>query len=194
MEKDVATIVEQLGLRDLVLVGHSLGGPVAVEAAIAMPGRCRLVIGVDTFTDAAMYRRRPSAEIADRCNAFRADFPAAVKAMVRMITLHDAEGRGVSDWIAATMSAHEPESAVSVMEALLQWDIDARWPLLPCPVATINSAPLVPLIQPIDGLAGLKVEMMETVGHFPMMEDPLGFDARLRELLGRMRPMPTVGR
>ena len=147
------------------------------------PERCQRVIGIDTFTDAAMYRRRPPEEIAARCTAFRADFPAAMTALVRMITLHDAEGQGVVEWIATAMSTRAPEMAVAVMEAMLRWDIDARWPLLPCPVATINSAPLVPLIQPIEGLAGLRLEMMEKVGHFPMLEDPSGFNARLRALL-----------
>ncbi|ATB43461.1 hypothetical protein CYFUS_008941 [Cystobacter fuscus] len=191
MARDVVTAIEQLELRELILVGHSLGGPVALEIALARPDRCRKVIGVDTFTDAAMYRRRPPAEIAERCNAFRADFPKAMTALVRMITLHDALGYGVADWIAATMSAQEPETAVAVLDALLRWDIDARWPLLTRPVATINSAPLVPLIQPIEGLAGLELEMMERVGHFPMMEDPRGFETRLRRLIGRDSAGPT---
>ncbi|EPX60783.1 putative hydrolase [Cystobacter fuscus DSM 2262] len=191
MARDVVTAIEQLELRELILVGHSLGGPVALEIAIATPDRCRKVIGVDTFTDAAMYRRRPPAEIAERCNAFRADFPRAMTALVRMITLHDALGYGVADWIATTMSAREPETAVAVLDALLRWDIEARWPLLTRPVATINSAPLVPLIQPIEGLAGLELEMMEHVGHFPMMEDPRGFETRLRRLIGRDSARPT---
>ncbi|WP_395848646.1 hypothetical protein [Cystobacter fuscus] len=49
---------------------------------------------------------------------------------------------------------------------------------------TCATAPLVPLIQPIDGLTGLELEMMERVGHFPMMEDPRGFETRLRRLIG----------
>src|SRR5207253_5827184 len=37
--QDVVSVVEALGLKRVVLIGHSLGGPVVLEAARSMPGR-----------------------------------------------------------------------------------------------------------------------------------------------------------
>jgi len=48
--RDVAEVVAQLpASQPIVLVGHSMGGPVAVEAALLLGERVRGVIGVDTF-------------------------------------------------------------------------------------------------------------------------------------------------
>src|SRR5687767_1979210 len=42
---DVRAVVEGLGLKRVVLVGHSMGGPVSLEAARMMPDRVAAVVG-----------------------------------------------------------------------------------------------------------------------------------------------------
>ena len=46
---DVAEIVEKLGLRDFVMMGHSMGGLVSLLYAAANPGRVRKIILVDSI-------------------------------------------------------------------------------------------------------------------------------------------------
>src|SRR5262245_26315272 len=46
---DVAAVVEQLGLDDAVLIGHSMGGDVIVEAAPLLGGRVRGLVWVDVY-------------------------------------------------------------------------------------------------------------------------------------------------
>ncbi len=46
---DVAVVLERHGITDAILVGHSMGGPVVVEAALLVTDRVRGVIGVDNF-------------------------------------------------------------------------------------------------------------------------------------------------
>ena len=46
---DVVAVVKELGLRQVVLVGHSIGGDIIAEAALRMPERVIGVVGVDTF-------------------------------------------------------------------------------------------------------------------------------------------------
>jgi pimeloyl-ACP methyl ester carboxylesterase len=45
---DLAEVVETLGLRDFVLVGHSMGGTVSLEYASTHPGRVAALIVVDS--------------------------------------------------------------------------------------------------------------------------------------------------
>jgi len=45
---DLAEVVEQLALRDFVLVGHSMGGTVALEYAATCPGRVARLVVVDS--------------------------------------------------------------------------------------------------------------------------------------------------
>jgi len=49
---DVESVVKDLGLKRVILVGHSMGGPVALLAAKRMPGTVVAVIGIDTLQDA----------------------------------------------------------------------------------------------------------------------------------------------
>lgn len=48
---DVATVIQQLGLEQAVLVGFSMGGPVVIEAAIRVPGQVTGVVLVDDLHD-----------------------------------------------------------------------------------------------------------------------------------------------
>jgi len=60
--EDVRRVVEAVDAHSpLVLVGHSMGGPVAVEAARQLGSRVRAVIGVDTFSAIGL-PRPPAAE------------------------------------------------------------------------------------------------------------------------------------
>jgi len=47
--EDVKTVVGKLGLRRVVLIGSSMGGPVALEAARRMPERVVAIVPVDTL-------------------------------------------------------------------------------------------------------------------------------------------------
>src|SRR5204862_3181347 len=53
---DVQAVVKALDLKRVILVGHSMGGPVALAAAKKMPKVVVAVIGVDTLQDAEMKR------------------------------------------------------------------------------------------------------------------------------------------
>ena len=49
--KDVASVVNDLELEHVTLIGHSMGGPVIVEAANELGDKVDLLIGVDTMHD-----------------------------------------------------------------------------------------------------------------------------------------------
>ena len=85
--EDVVAVVTELNLPDMVLVGHSMGGDVVVEAARRLPERVRGLVWVDTYrsltesdSDAAVEE-----ETAAFMAPFRAGFVAATRAFVRRI-------------------------------------------------------------------------------------------------------------
>jgi pimeloyl-ACP methyl ester carboxylesterase len=179
--RDVEHVADAAGARSFVLVGHSMGGPVALETAVAVGPRCRLVVGVDTFRDAAYYARVSAADIARHRRWFEADFAAAVAAMVAQITVPDLDP-AIRARLSATMSATDAPLALAVLEALLSWDIEARWPSVRAPVATIDSAWLARASPRLE-LPGLVVHELDGVGHFPMLEDPAAFNALARAII-----------
>src|SRR6476620_3348757 len=60
--RDVVAVVEKLGLRQVVLIGHSMGGTVVVEAAQHIPERVTAIIGVDTFKNLGETRTQAQVE------------------------------------------------------------------------------------------------------------------------------------
>jgi len=115
------------------------------------------------------------------------DFTGAMAGMVARIVA-PRSGAGLARWIAGEMSGAAPTQALLALRSLLEWDIAARWPLLACPVETINSAWLDAAAQPAAGLPGLVTHAMAGVGHFPMLEAPARFNALARSILERHRP------
>ena len=180
---DVVAVIDALGVGDAVLVGHSMGGAVALEAALLLGARCRLLLGVDTLNEATFYRGRPAGEIHARLAPFERDFAGAITTMVGRIVAPHTDAALVTR-IAHDMSATDPACALPALAALLAWDIDTRWPLLHCPRATINSALAAQRDETIP-LAGLKVVLQAGVGHFPMLEDAPAFTALAHMLIAQ---------
>ncbi len=71
--QDVAAVVKQVGARKVILVGHSMGGPVVVEAAKQLGDRVVGIVGVDTFYTPFEYPASQEA-IAAFVKPFETDF------------------------------------------------------------------------------------------------------------------------
>src|SRR4029450_6001862 len=83
--EDVAPVVVARALPQLVLVGHSMGGDVIVEAACRLRPRIRGLVWVDVYRrlDESGSDTGSAEETAAFMAPFRADFPAATRAFVR---------------------------------------------------------------------------------------------------------------
>lgn len=172
----------------VVLIGHSMGGPVAVEAARRLGDRVRGVLGVDTFWTVGL-PSPPVAEFEARVAPFHADFAASVRGFVlQSFFLPDADP-ALRERIAADMAAGDPAAGLAAMRGFSFWDGAAAFADLAergLPVTAINAA-----MTPIDegGIRSIaplfKLRRVEGVGHFLMMERPEAFNAILREELRR---------
>ena len=86
---DVVAVVDSERAERVVLFGNSLGGPVVVEAALALGPRVLGVVGIDTFQ--RLDYTMTEAEARDRAAAFRADYAGSVARMVAMLFHPDAD-------------------------------------------------------------------------------------------------------
>jgi len=197
--RDVADVVAQLPAdQSLVLVGHSMGGPVAVEAAVLLGERVRGVIGVDTFASIGL--PKPSqAENAARLAAFERDFSGTTRAFVSQSFFRPDADPVLRERIANDMASADPKVALAAIQGLNDWDGTQRLPLLKQPIATIN-ADQVPVDESkLQGYApSFRLITLAGQGHFLMMENPARFNPVLietiRGMLGDQRAEVSASR
>jgi pimeloyl-ACP methyl ester carboxylesterase len=187
---DACAVAEALDLRNLVLIGNSLGGPVALEAAPRLAGRVIGVIGVDTLHAAG--QAFPPEEARARAAAFRNDFQGACKEMCRAL-FHPGEHRDLQAWALRTMFAMDREVVGRIMEGLAGYDLGEAFKRAGAPIRAINGD-----LWPTDVEANRKLTpdfdavIMKGAGHYPMLERPDEFDRILTDVVNGLAGRPRL--
>ncbi|MFO7694155.1 MAG: alpha/beta hydrolase [Vicinamibacterales bacterium] len=188
---DGAHVAEALDLRNLVLVGNSLGGPVALEAAPRLAGRAIGIVGVDTL-HAAGHVFAPE-EARDRAAAYRNDFQDACTKMCRAL-FHPGEHADLQAWALMIMLAMDAEVVARIMEGLSGYDLGAVFRRAGVPIRAINGD-----LWPTDLEANRKLApdfdavIMPGAGHYPMLERPDEFNRILTDVVNGLAARPAVG-
>lgn len=183
--QDVVAVVRQLGLQRIVLIGHSMGGGVIVDAARQLGAVVIGLIGVDTMWN--VDQQRTQQQVAAVIAAFRADFPTAARAFVsRMFTpTFDA---ALAAQITSDVAAFPAAIGTEALESSMGNGENLRRGLdeLSVPVVLINS----PHWQTTDLASaqrhGMVVTLMNGAGHFLMLEDPTTFHRLLDEAVHKL--------
>ncbi len=178
---NVAAVIEALGIERAVLVGHSMGGDVIVEAARRLPGRIAGLVRVDT------YRKLETPRTPEQVQAFlapfRANFADVARPFVRGMFPANADPALV-ERVVADISAAPPSIAPAVMESAICFEREMPGALqeLSLPVVAIN-----PDRPPTDVASlkrhGVESVLMTGVGHFLMMENPERFNPLLETVV-----------
>lgn len=182
--EDVAAVIDELALSEVILIGHSMGGDVIVEAALLRPTVVKGLVWIDAYS--ALGDPHTPESIEEFAAPFRTDFAGTADRFVRGMFLPTSDPALV-DWVARDMASAPPAVgfdelvyAVSndgpVLESLQQ---------LTMPKVAINAD-----YRPTDreSLAhyGFETVLMPGVAHFMMLEDPQRFNRLLAETIARL--------
>ncbi|EPH43453.1 non-ribosomal peptide synthetase [Streptomyces aurantiacus] len=179
--EDVAAVVDHAGLDDVILVGHSLGGPVMLAAERLLGGRVRALIGVDT-----LHNFEPKAMDADELDRFARTFMDQPM-QPRELFLDDARDDLVQ-LVARTREETGADVVSGAFRELLTYlqDVPKHFDV---PLVLINSTSWMPTNLTAARRYGVEVELVDGVGHFVMLEDPGTFNAVLRRYVDRFTPV-----
>jgi pimeloyl-ACP methyl ester carboxylesterase len=186
--RDVASVVRALpGSARVILIGHSMGGPVAVEAALALGDRVIAVIGVDTFKNVGL--PPPSAADTDqRLRTFAADFRTTTQLFVSKSFFRDDADPAFVTRIADAMASGDPKVGMASIRELNNWDGRNAMSRLSVPIIAINADHGAPTdADRIRNFApSFRYVPFAGAGHFLMMEQPDRFNALLLEELAAL--------
>ncbi|MEJ0084864.1 MAG: alpha/beta hydrolase [Pseudomonadota bacterium] len=188
--QDVATALAAVPNQQLILVGHSMGGNVAIEAARLLKGRVIGIIGVDTFKSigAPLPTR---AQVDAIIKPFEADFIGNTRSIVSEHFFAANADPQLKQKIAYDMSLSPPRVGIPALRAILEYDFAEPLKDVSVPIVAINSD----LGEPVNEvrirklLPKFRQVILAGDGHFLMMEDPARFNPALEKeveaLLGK---------
>lgn len=164
--------------RQVVLVGHSMGGPVVIEAARQLGASVLGVIGVDTFKTFGLPPTDPK-KIQGQMAAMNKDFIGYTRQFVSTAFFTPSANPAFVRQIADDMSSAPPEVAIASVRGLNAWGAGAGSDLKDI---TVPIVAIVSDMSPLDDARSRRVAptlrsiVMAGHGHFLMMEDPAGFN------------------
>ncbi|UCE24275.1 MAG: alpha/beta hydrolase [Candidatus Zixiibacteriota bacterium] len=183
---DVAAVVNALDVKEVILVGHSMGGPICVEAARRIPDRTVALVGADTFQ--RMSQKAPTDQVEEFLAPFRDSFVVSAQGFVREIFGPEADSVLVEE-VVADMSAADSAIAMASFEAVFSHDVGAALTDMRKPIRAINSDRWPTDVEGNRSVAeSFEVEIIKGIGHFPHLEAPLAFNLALRNILHEFWP------
>jgi pimeloyl-ACP methyl ester carboxylesterase len=178
---DAVAVVEHLGLRRVVLVGHSMGGDVITAAALRLQSQVVGLVWVDTYR--TLGSTHPDSYVEHLVAPLRTDFVSGASSLIRRMFLPTSDADLV-EWVIADMTAAPADIAVSAFEHAIAFEpaVVAALREIQAPVVTINPDNKTSDPEAL-GRHGVTVVPMPGVGHFAMLEHPDLFNRILGEIV-----------
>ena len=183
---DVRAVVEALGLERVILVGHSMGAPVALEAVPLLAGKVLGVVAVDSLHDVGA--KPDPQQWQGVIESYESDFNGTCNQFVHSMFL-DAADPELVESTALDMCSATPEIATELMRRFGAYDQAAALRAAAVPVRAINSAAYPTNVEGNrEHATDFDVRVMEGVGHFPMLVVPGELNRLLSEVLAELSP------
>lgn len=182
--QDIETVIEKLSLNNVILIGHSMSGSIAVETAIIYPSRIIGVIGIDNMKNIDF---KVTPEIEKEWTSYYANMREHFKKFVA------DEGKSlfstttdsiIQKRVLKNISNSDPNIAVACLENLDKYPFAEKLKLLNQPLYLINSD-----YQPTDTMAfknnhiNLHLLSIKGTGHYPMIENAKQFNIHLNQAI-----------
>jgi pimeloyl-ACP methyl ester carboxylesterase len=181
---DVRAVVGALGLKRVVLVGHSMAGAIVVEAALAMPDQVVGLVPVDTLKDVT--ENMTSEQRAQFFAPMHADFKAGTEKLVRRLFPRDADPSLVAR-VVAQETANDPTIMLPAIENNFEWPEAERVAMVKIPIVSVQGDLFPTRVEANRRIAPqFQAVVVAGTGHWPMLEKPEAFYSALDQALAQM--------
>ena len=173
---DVTSVIEHLDLEEVVLIGHSMGGPVIVKAANKLGVKTRLIVGVDTFHDLSTEGIGGFARTAVN-TMFKLFYESMTEDSIDDFFI-DKTDEDLARWIRNDALKSPKHISQGTLDALLTMNYPESLRELSIPIVALNARTFreTKLDSNMNTYKNLQIDFMEDVGHFIMLERPVEFN------------------
>lgn len=180
---DILAVVRAVAAPRVVLVGHSMAGAYVTLAAVDVPGLVQVVL-VDTLKN--LDAMPPLAQVEAMLAMYRADFAAAVGTVLPTFLYAPGTPAAVRARLDGEFLQATGEKAARLLEPLYRFDVRDAARAVKVPVRGIDTD-LHPHAAEANRryFADYDYTTIAGFGHYPMLEDPEAFTAKLRSILPR---------
>ncbi|MGB0899715.1 MAG: alpha/beta fold hydrolase [Psychrobium sp.] len=177
----VADALIDAGIKQCVLVGHSLGGAISLAIATLLGDKAQAVIGVDSLAFNVIYPATSQEGIDEMVTPFRSDYVGAINGLADAYMSENTPD-GARDKIAADMLSNDQKTGVRVLETYLAWDRDADLKRYQGPVYGLLAQVHEPIIDH-RVTERIVIEMVDNTGHYIMLDQPNALHKKIDEVL-----------
>jgi pimeloyl-ACP methyl ester carboxylesterase len=183
--QDVKAVADALKLDRMVLVGHSMGGAVILEAARLLGNRVVGLVPVDTLLD--VEQRDDPKETQAFLEKMQADFKGTVTGFAREYWFVPTTPPAVVDRVVKAATSFPREIALPALRETWSYDAAPGFDAVKAPIVAVNADRF-----PTNVAANRRhapqfdAVIMKGVGHYLLLENPKRFGDHLEEALAKI--------
>jgi pimeloyl-ACP methyl ester carboxylesterase len=183
--EDVKAVVEAAGARQIVLVGHSMGGPVVLEAARRMRERVAGIVVVDVLLD--VEQRTPPDQVEDYVGKLTADYKTTATSMANGYLFAPATPAPVRERVLAQAMAIAPDLSIELLRQVWSYDPLPALADIEAPIRAVNAERFPTNVETNRRhMPGYQATIVPDTGHYPMLERPDAFAAAFDQALAQV--------
>ena len=186
--EDVKSVVEYLDLHNVILIGHSMGAAVMLEAETLISDRILGLIAVDSLfpTIGSIYRKLEGPYMEKFVQPFRDNFEPAYEYFVSSF-LPENFDKSLVQWIFDAIPTLDQRSLVSAWIELCKWDVLDILPKVQKPIKCIVAGRTIKNYskEEYDRVFD-SVIYLDGLGHLIMIEDAARLNNALEEAIQKL--------
>jgi len=185
---DVAFLIKELKLKNVILIGHSMGGDIILEAASKCSDEVIGFVGVDNFkvagTEIPEVVRNSFNKVAED---LRTNFPDASENFARNFLLSPQTEKSITERVAADYRNMDKTIGYDVIYSAFNYHLRERELMqnMHVKMNIISVDNMAISVEPLEMYCnkGFEVYHMAGTCHYPMLEDPAKFNQILDEIV-----------
>jgi pimeloyl-ACP methyl ester carboxylesterase len=182
--EDVKAVVEKEQLDKVIILGHGMGGAIALEAAILLKEKIVGIISVDSLIPHSVYygKKATDEEIAEVMKDYEGNYQEYYDNLLRDM-LGERVSPEVKEWVVsiAGYEINDPDILREIVQIMLPHDYHDIIDQVKCPIKYLLQAGYK-TIEPVMKEQG-EARFIENVGHQSNIEDPKAFNQIIDEII-----------